>query len=87
VRGLLWDGERKSVGAMVPRLPEGEEQTLPQFVSQSPWPWEPLWEKWAASARQQRGEAFWIVDDTSFPKKAITRSGCSASTAALWANW
>src|SRR5438270_6197889 len=40
-RGLLLDGERKSVGAMVPRLPEGEEQALQQFVSQSPWPWEP----------------------------------------------
>jgi SRSO17 transposase len=69
VRGLLLDGERKSVGAMVPRLPEGEEQALQPFVSQSPWPWEPVWEKWAASARQQRGEAFWIIDDTSFPKK------------------
>jgi SRSO17 transposase len=69
VRGLLLDGERKSVGAMVPRLPEGEEQALQQFVSQSPWLWEPVWEKLAASARQQKGEAFWVLDDTSFPKK------------------
>src|SRR5918911_1354105 len=69
VRGLLLDGERESVGAMVPRLPEGEEQALPQFVSQSPWPWEPVWEKLAATARYQKGEAFWILDDTSFPKK------------------
>src|SRR3954452_18208085 len=35
VRGLLLDGERKSVGAMVPRLPEGEEQALQQFVNSS----------------------------------------------------
>jgi SRSO17 transposase len=83
VRGLLLDGERKSVGAMVPRLPEGEEQALQQFVSQSPWPWEPVWEKLAASARQQRGEAFWIIDDTSFPKKGehsvgVQRQYCGA---------
>jgi SRSO17 transposase len=45
VRGLLLDGERTSVGAMVPRLPESDEQALQQFVSQSPWPWEPVWEK------------------------------------------
>ena len=69
VRGLLLDGERKSVGAMIPRLPEGNEQALQQFVSQSPWPWEPVWERLAIEARRQPGEAFWIVDDTSFPKK------------------
>jgi SRSO17 transposase len=83
VRGLLLDGERKSVSAMVPRLPEGEEQALQQFVSQSPWPWEPVWEKWAASARQQKGEVFWIIDDTSFPKKGehsvgVQRQYCGA---------
>jgi SRSO17 transposase len=69
VRGLLLEGERKSVGAMVPRLPDGDEQALQQFVSQSPWLWEPVWERLAAAARQQKGEAFWIIDDTSFPKK------------------
>jgi SRSO17 transposase len=83
VRGLLLDGERKSVGAMVPRLPEGDEQALQQFVSQSPWPWEPIWEKLAASARQQKGEAFWVLDDTSFPKKGehsvgVQRQYCGA---------
>ena len=83
VRGLLLEGERKSVGAMVPRLPEGEEQALQQFVSQSPWPWEPVWEKLAATVRSQKGEAFWVLDDTSFPKKGehsvgVQRQGCGA---------
>ena len=83
VRGLLLDGERKSVGAMTERLPDGNEQSLQQFVSQSPWPWEPVWEKLAASACQQKGEAFWIVDDTSFPKKGehsvgVQRQYCGA---------
>jgi SRSO17 transposase len=83
VRGLLLDGERKSVGAMVPRLPEGEEQALQQFVSQSPWLWEPVGEKLAAPARQQKGEAFWVLADTSFPKKGehsvgVQRQYCGA---------
>jgi SRSO17 transposase len=83
IRGLLLDGERKSVGAMVPRLPEGNEQALQQFVSQSPWPWEPVWERLAAEARRQKGEAFWIIDDTSFPKKGehsvgVQRQYCGA---------
>src|SRR3954471_23479726 len=72
VRGLLLEGERKSVGAMVPRLPDGDEQALQQFVSQSPWLWEPVWERLPAAARQQKGEAFWIIDDTSFPRRADT---------------
>src|SRR4051812_30170226 len=83
VRGLLLEGERKSVGAMVPRLPEGEEQALQQFVSQSPWPWEPVWEKLAATACAQKGEAFWVLDDTSFTKKGehsvgVQRQYCGA---------
>jgi SRSO17 transposase len=83
VRGLLLDGERKSVGAMIPRLPGGNEQALQPFVSQSPWLWEPIWEKLAASARQQEGEAFWIIDDTSFPPKGehsvgVPRQYCGA---------
>src|SRR5689334_3476636 len=39
VRGLLSDGERKSIGAMALRLPEANEQSLQQFLSQSPWAW------------------------------------------------
>ena len=83
VRGLLLEGERKSVGAMMLRLPEGNEQALQQFVSQSPWPWEPVWEKLAATARFQKSEAFWIIDDTSFPKKGehsvgVQRQYCGA---------
>jgi SRSO17 transposase len=75
VRGLLLEGERKSVRAMLPRLPDGDEQALQQFVSQSPWPWEPIWERLAATARQQKGEAFWILDDTRFPKKGAHSVG------------
>ena len=84
VRGLLLDGERTSVGAMATRLPEANEQNLQQFLSQSPWAWEPVWH-----ARAQRSEsAFpaseaWVIDDTSFPKKGehsvgVQRQYCGA---------
>jgi SRSO17 transposase len=69
VRGLVLDGERKSVGAMAERLPEGNEQSLQPFVSQSPWPWEPVWQRWAQKLAQTFAPLAWIVDDTGFPKK------------------
>jgi SRSO17 transposase len=69
VRGLLLDGDRKSVGAMIPRLPDGNEQALQQFVSQSPWPWEPVWERLAQKMTKAFATTAWIVDDTGFPKK------------------
>ena len=45
VRGLLLDGERKSVEPMATRMPEGNIQAMQQFVGQSPWEWEPIWER------------------------------------------
>jgi len=47
VRGLLLDGERKSVEPMSRRLPDGNEQAMQQFVGQSPWEWQPVWERLA----------------------------------------
>jgi SRSO17 transposase len=36
VRGLLQDGERKSIEPMAARLPDGNVQAMQQFVGQSP---------------------------------------------------
>jgi SRSO17 transposase len=69
VRGLLLDGERKSVGAMVARLLDGNEQNLQQFVSQSPWLWEPLWQRLALKLHQAFTPTSWVLDDTGFPKQ------------------
>jgi SRSO17 transposase len=69
VRGLLLDGERKSVGAMVARLPDGNEQNLQQFVSQSPWEWEPLWRRLALKLGRAFTPTAWVIDDTGFPKQ------------------
>jgi SRSO17 transposase len=58
VRGLLLDGERKSVEPMADRLAaidrDGRdiEQALQQFVNQSPWP---------ASAARDRLGAGWLL--------------------------
>jgi SRSO17 transposase len=70
LRGLLLEGERQSAGAMATRLPDGNEQNLQQFLSQSPWDWLPLWQQRAeriAHAFPHPGA--WIMDDTGFPKK------------------
>lgn len=69
VRGLLLDGERKSIGAMAPRLPDGNEQNLQQFVSQSPWLWEPLWRRLALKLHRAFTPTTWVIDDTGFPKQ------------------
>src|SRR4051795_958587 len=70
VRGLLLNGERKSVGAVAERLPDGNEQNLQQFVSQSPWAWEPLWQRMAERVeRAFPNPVAWIIDDTGFPKQ------------------
>src|ERR687885_2768971 len=68
VRGLLLDGERKSVGAMAPRLPDGNEQNLQQFLNQSPWDWLPFWQQMAARVERAFPDLVaWIIDDTGFP--------------------
>jgi len=71
VRGLLLDGERKSVGAMTARLPDGNEQNLQQFVSQSPWVWEPLWRRLALKLCRAFMPTAWVIDETGFPKQGI----------------
>lgn len=69
VRGLLLDGERKSIGAMHTRLPDGNQQNLQQFVNQSPWPWQPLWQQLAIKLSRTFTATAWIIDDTGFPKQ------------------
>jgi len=70
VRGLLLDGERKSVEPMAKRLPDGNEQAMQQFVGQSPWDWKPVWERLARRmVRELEPDAIWVIDDTGFPKQ------------------
>jgi SRSO17 transposase len=84
VRGLLLDGERKSAGAIATRLPEANEQNLQQFLSQSPWAWEPVWHAMAERIESSfSSPQAWVIDDTSFPKKGehsvgVQRQYCGA---------
>jgi SRSO17 transposase len=86
VRGLLLDGERKSVEPMAKRLPEGNEQAMQQFEGQSPWEWEPVWERLARRmVRELEPDAAWVIDDTGFPKQGELRWEWRDSTPGRWA--
>ncbi|HYA40368.1 MAG TPA: IS701 family transposase, partial [Syntrophobacteraceae bacterium] len=70
VRGLLLDGERKSIEPMAARLPDGNVQAMQQFVGQSPWDYGPVRKKLAERMADAMVPAVaWIVDDTGFPKQ------------------
>lgn len=70
VRGLLLDGERKSIEPMANRLPDGNVQAMQQFIGQSPWDHVPIRRRLAERMCRELVPAHaWIVDDTGFPKK------------------
>ncbi len=88
-RGLLLDGERKSVEPMAARLhPDRVPATHPSlhhFVARSPWSDEAVLaavRRQVLPAIQQRGPVVaWIVDDTGIPKKGrhsvgVARESC-----------
>ena len=69
VQGLLLDGGRKSAAHMAQRY-GGDVQALQQFISQSPWEWDPIRKRLALKAGAALGSGTaWILDDTGFPKK------------------
>jgi hypothetical protein len=53
---------------MASRLPDGNEQALQQFISQSPWDWRPVRQRLATQMTAAVDPDAWIVDDTGFPK-------------------
>jgi SRSO17 transposase len=76
VRGVLLDGQRKSIEPMAARLKkveEGEEdyeQALQQFINQSPWDEQLVLDSLQAWVGRQFGaEGYLILDDTGFPKQ------------------
>ncbi len=81
VRGLLLDGERKSVEPMARRLGKSD-QALQQFLNQSPWAAKLVLERLAKRPARQPAD-FWIIDETSFPKAGnhsvgVARQYCGA---------
>ena len=84
VRGLLLDGERKSITPIADRVPGSDVQALRQFVNQSPWAWAPLQAALTTLLLDRLlPEAVLILDETSFPKKGdqsvgVARQYCGA---------
>ena len=84
VRGLLMDGDRKSIEPMADRLADGDVQALQQFVNQSPWPAKEVRASLARKVeREFVPEAYWLIDEVSFPKQGkhsvgVARQYCGA---------
>ena len=68
VRGLLLEGRRKSIQPMAARLPDGDEQGLQQFITDSPWRDTPVRRRLAVRMSREIGPVGWVVDDTGLPK-------------------
>ena len=68
VRGLLLEGRRKSVQPMAARLPDGDEQGLQQFITDSPWDDTPVRRRLARRMTAEIEPEGWVVDDTGLPK-------------------
>jgi SRSO17 transposase len=75
--GLILDGERKSIEPLASRVPGGNEQSLQQFVNQSPWAHEPVQEKLLNRMHRGYGQkpGVLVLDDTSFPKQGKASVG------------
>ena len=79
LRGLLEDGERKSIEPMAARVPrpidlldiKDPEQALQQFVNQSPWDEQKICERHRSVMAQSLAspEGIFVIDDTGFPKQ------------------
>jgi len=70
VRGLLLDGERKSIEPLASRVPDGNVQAMQQLVGQSPWEWWPIWESLGKRMTAElEPDSVWVIDDTGFAKQ------------------
>lgn len=69
--GLMLNGERKSIQPMAQRLPGGNEQSLQQFVNQSPWDFSTVQSKLAKYLVKETNtlKGVLILDDTCLPKQ------------------
>ena len=68
VRGLLLEGRRKSIQPMAARLPDGDEEGLQHFITDSPWDDVPVRRRLARRMTAEIAPGGWIVDDTGLAK-------------------
>ncbi|MGW4896245.1 transposase, partial [Kitasatospora sp. NPDC004240] len=74
LRGLLLDGQRKSMQPMAERLGV-DHQALQQFMTSSTWPVEDVRARLARRAVRAVRPEVWAVDDTGFPKDGKASPG------------
>ncbi len=92
LRGLLQDGERKSIEPLVGRvdLPaqlrvKNPDQCLQNFVNQADWDEQAVWRRYRGHMADTFAdpEAIFVIDDTTFPKQGkhsvgVQRQHCGA---------
>ena len=92
LRGLLQDGDRKSIEPLVARvdLPpqlrvKNPDQCLQNFVNQADWDEQPVWRRYRTRMAESLAdpEAIFVIDDTTFPKQGkhsvgVQRQYCGA---------
>ena len=92
LRGLLQDGERKSIEPLVARvdLPprlrvKNPDQCLQNFVNQADWDEQAVWRRYRGHMAKTFAdpEAVFVIDDTTFPKQGkhsvgVQRRHCGA---------
>jgi SRSO17 transposase len=74
MRGLLLDGQRKSMQPMADRLGV-DHQGLQQFVTTSTWDTDAVRARLARKAVETIGPVAWAVDDSGFPKDGASSPG------------
>jgi SRSO17 transposase len=74
VRGLLLDGQRKSMQPMAERLGV-DHQRLQQFMSASTWDFVEVRRRLAARIHDVVAPVAWVIDDTGFPKYGTSSPG------------
>ncbi len=75
LRGLMLDGERKSVEPISLRLPEADRQSLQQFLADSPWDPVPVRAAMARMMAKVIDPQAVVFDDTGFPKCGLESPG------------
>jgi SRSO17 transposase len=71
VEGLLLEGVGKTAAELARAVPDGDVQAMQQFVTDSPWPDQPIIAELHSVVQEHYGEAdgILVTDDTGFPKK------------------
>lgn len=76
LRGLIEQGDRKSLEPMVQRLGgDADYQSLQQFLADSPWDPAAVVRAVAERVVPQIGVEAWVMDDTGFPKDGTRSPG------------